>query len=226
VDKKTLANECKISLSAVNAIITAMGWQDSSEEDYTVYLPIIQAIKNFKDQGARSWVEATSQYQLPMRRERLQGIVESRNLPADYLEQILDGCELKLETLTEEDIEFFEEICVNIHSGQPLRETLEAAQRDRISGAITIPGYTNVINQVLLPEEAKNSIETTADALALELCNGFPEAIVHQAVLISQQIDVVASEAILKAVVNRGIILDEQTVVEKFKQRRKNNGAA
>lgn len=219
MNKQDLSNQTKIPGNGIDSILDAMDIPKDLPDYTDEHLKLVQAIKDIhKNEGLKSWTEAVGIYRKPEREAQLQEIAVRYAIAHERIPEVLGAMKLKLETLTEPQVQLFQDVCQMLQSGMDLAMASQAIadkakeQAKTKAAAKKFPEFAQDATDAENPPE-----QSTAIALAKD--NPMPELVVKEVESVPpdarEQIDAVARAVGPSAVPDLvEVITDEATAID------------
>lgn len=127
MNKQDLSAQTKIPGNGLDAILGAMSIANDLPDYTDEHLKLINAVRDIhKKEGLKSWAEAVGIYRKPEREGQLKEIAVRYAISHDRIPEVLGAMKLKLETLTETQIQLFQDVCQMLQSGMDLAMASQA----------------------------------------------------------------------------------------------------
>jgi hypothetical protein len=128
MNKQDLSHQAKVPVQAIDSIFKTVG-VPLDLPDYTdEHLNLVLAIRDVhKNEGAKSWVEAVGIFRKPEREHQLKEVALRQAISDEDIPGILATMKLKLETISDSQIDQFRETCRLIQSGMSLEMAAQTA---------------------------------------------------------------------------------------------------
>lgn len=127
MNKQDLSNQTKVPGNGIDSILDAMDIPKDLPDYTDEHLKLVQAIKDIhKNEGLKSWTEAVGIYRKPEREAQLQEIAVRYAIAHERIPEVLGAMKLKLETMTEPQVQLFQDVCQMLQSGMDLAMASQA----------------------------------------------------------------------------------------------------
>lgn len=126
--KQDLSAQTKVPGNGIDEILAALGIPKDLPDYTDEHLSLVNSVKDIhKNEGCKSWSEAIGIHRKPINQDRLNEIAVRHAIANERIPEILAAMKLKLETLTDKQIEVFGEVCLMLQSGMALDMASQAA---------------------------------------------------------------------------------------------------
>lgn len=127
MNRNDLISQTQLNIKTLNEVLDGLGISKDLEDFTDEHLKLVQTIQEIrKDEKVQSWSEAIAIYRKPIREGQLKEITVRCAIPDERIAEILAEMKLKLETLTDPQIELFGKVCVMVQSGMGLNLAAQA----------------------------------------------------------------------------------------------------
>jgi hypothetical protein len=231
MNRTELTAHLKQGEDSIDKILEAAQLPSDLQDYNPEQVQVIEAIAHLvSSKQAKNFKEAGGIYRKPLREQQLKDIALRHSIPEDWIPNILQATKLKLETLTDEQLELFREVCQLQNTGLELgmasqaainnakdakakaksrtkQELMTQAEPDAVSevqaeSAMTLSknDISNALSQLDISDHDQASLREYAQALGQKAVGDITIRMADMADSISQEIDAVASQMIIEAI--------------------------